>query len=186
MAKSQLGSGILDAHAVKLGPVSTNNTRACPRQIPRMTKVERIGSPMLSGLFGVHPNTDLLLQELRNCDEEWAPELEREENRKAAGEFGEVRVIHIDSPRCNVGTARDAGRYIFLTSRRPRSPRTRTKIQHGAERVFDHFMARTEEDASSRKTIWTVSRTRGGLASQKGIYEGQVEKLLHTRPLLAR
>ena len=53
---------------------------------------------MLSGFFGVHPNTDLLLQELRKQLRRGVGlELEREENRKAAGELGEVRVIHIDS-----------------------------------------------------------------------------------------
>ena len=156
-----------------------------------MTKVERTGSTMLSGFFGVHPNTDLLLQEWKTT----AAELEREGNHKAAGERGGVRVMHIRkdamwpqlaifSPRTYLSQVRDVT--FFKNQERPRSPRTRTKSQHGAVRVFDHFMARTEEDAFSRKTIWTVSRTRDVLSSHKGIYKGQVEQfLLHTRPLLA-
>ena len=45
----QLGSGRPDAHPVKLGP---RNDERYQGQIPRMTKVERTGSPMLTGKLG--------------------------------------------------------------------------------------------------------------------------------------
>ena len=45
-------------------------------------------------------------------------------------------------------------------------PRTGSATQHGAVRVSDLFLVRIGEDASSRKTIYTISRTRGVLSGQ--------------------
>ena len=125
MAKSSTGLGRPGAQTVKLGSCIDERYQGVPEAETQNDERRKNWISNAVRFVLVHPNKDLLLQELRKQLQRGvrAPELEREGCHEAAGERGRVRVMHIDSKRCNAGIACDlqpygisiasAGRYFF-------------------------------------------------------------------------